>query len=283
MPIADAAPELDRVMNEALTGIAARWRRGEDRGRFAFELYREVGGLHWVDRIERYAMKSRAVEKLPQYRWRSVFRGAPIHARRVGFVFGVGATIRIGDTLVGTDKLGHFISQGLKYYRSHLAGWSEERIAGRGRFNERWIFGQATTSVYSNADLVANWEGYRFFRSLFEDGVVGGKPAIVRFEVGGVRIERPFAWRDHVNDYWDEALLPSHLSPGLARFMAERLPALCTDVERAPERFVPADEGELEARYRALGIRPRPELRMDRVCGARTASGAATGAVAPSG
>jgi hypothetical protein len=225
-----------------------------------------VGGLHWVDRIERYAMKSSTVEKLPQYRWHSVFRGAPFWTTRVGFVFGVGATIRVGDSLVGTDKLGHFISQGLKYFRSHVAGWSEDRVAGRGVFNERWIFGQATTSVFSNADLVANWEGYRFYRGLFEDGIVPGKPAIVRFDGHTARIVRPFAWRDHVNDYWDEALNPSYLSPGLARFMLTRLPTYCTDYLSAPARYVPVGERELSDRYAEIGIRSRPELRMDRVC-----------------
>ncbi len=276
LPIADSAPELDRVMNEALARIAARWRRTEDRERFAFELYQAVGGLHWVDRIERHAMKSSAVEKLPQSRWNSIFKGAPIWSSRVGFVFGVGATIRVGDSLFGTDKLGHFISQGLKYYRSHLAGWSEERVAGRGRFNERWIFGQATTSVFSNADLVANWEGYRFYLSLFEAGIVPEKPAIVRFDSGGARIVRPFSWRDHVNDYWDEALNPSYLSPGLARFMTHRLAALCADYLSAPRRFVPAGEIELAARYERIGIRPQPDLRLDNLC-AETATSATVG------
>jgi hypothetical protein len=231
-----------------------------------------------VDRIERYAMRSPAIEKLPQYRWRSDFRGAPVWATRVNFLFGVGATIRLGDTLVGTDKLGHFISQGLKYYRSALAGWSEARIAGRGRFNERWIFGQATTSVYSNADLVANWEGYRFYRSLFADGVVAGKPAIVRFDSRGAAIQRGFAWRDHVNDYWDEALHPSFLSPALARYFARKLPELCADYARRPAAFVPRDAVALDARYAALGLRPRPELRMDRVCGAAAGATARVGA-----
>lgn len=281
--IADAAPVLDAAVDAALARIAAGWRRGEDRGRFAFEVYQELGGLHWVDRIERYAMKSPAVERLPQYRWNSVFRGAPPWATRVNWLFGVGATIRLGDTLVGTDKLGHFISQGLKYYRSALAGWSEERIAGRGRFNERWIFGQATTSVYSNADLVANWEGYRFYRSLFEDGVVAGKPAIVRFGPGGATIARGFDWRDHVNDYWDEALNPSHLSPGLARYFARRLPALCGDYARDPAAFVPRDEAALAARYAGLGLRPRPELRLDRVCGGVAAAAAGAGAAVGTG
>lgn len=265
-PIRDSAPELDRIMNRELGAIAARWRRPENRERFAFEVYQAVGGLHWVDRIERYAMKSQQVEKLPQYRWRSVFRGAPFWATRVGFVFGVGATIRVGDSLIGTDKLGHFVSQGLKYYRSHLADWSEERIAGRGQFNERWIFGQATTSVYSNADLVANWEGYRFYRSLFEDEIVPGKPRIVAFDSGGARLVREFTWRDHVNDYWDEALHPSFLSPGLARYLGEKLRGYCGDYGERPGAFVSPHDEELAARYAALGIRPRRELRLDSVC-----------------
>lgn len=275
--IADAAPALDGVVDAALAQVAAGWRRGEDRGRFAREVYRKLGGLYWVDRIERFAMTSPTIDKLPQRRWRSVFRGAPVRATRVNFLFGVGATIRLGDTLVGTDKLGHFFSQGLKYYRSALAGWSEARIAGRGEFNERWIFGQATTSVYSNADLVANWEGYRFYRSLFEAGVVAGKPPIVRFGAGGATIARGFSWRDHVNDYWDEALLPSHLSPTLARYFARKLPELCPDYARRPAAYVPRDEAALAARYAAIGLRPRPELRLDRVCG-DAATAAASGA-----
>ena len=32
---------------------------------------------------------------------------------------------------------------------------------------ERGVFGALTTGIYSNADLVANYEGYRFYRGLF--------------------------------------------------------------------------------------------------------------------
>jgi hypothetical protein len=150
-------------------------------------------------------------------------------------------------------------------------------VAGRGRFNERWIFGQATTSIYSNADLVANWEGYLFYRSLFEDGIVPGKSAIVRFDSGGARIVRPFTWRDHVNDYWDEALNPSYASPALTRFLTERLADFCGDYRRAPARFVAAADGALAARYAAIGLRPRPDLRIDTVCGDPPLTAAAGG------
>jgi len=279
--IADSEPVLDQRVNDAIARVAAGWRRLEDREEFARQVYEDLGGLFWVDHIERFAMKSPEIERLPQYRWRSVFHGAPIWASRVGYVFGVGGTIRLAGSLTGTDKLGHFFSQGFKYYRSHLAGWSDQRVLWRGRFNERWLFGQLTTSVYSNADLVANYEGYRFYRSLFEDGVVPGKPAIIRFAGGRAVVQRPFAWSDHVNDYWDEALNPSFLSPGLAHFMSRRLPTLCGDYREDPADFVPRDAAALALRYADIGLRPAPQFRMDRVCAQQTV--VTEGASAPPG
>lgn len=267
LPVADSTAVLDARVNEALGRVAAGWRGPEDRWRFAVRVWRELGGVHWVDRIERFAMRSPEVEKLPQHRWRSIFAGAPFRARRVNFVFGVGRTIRLAGSLVGSDKLGHFFSQGLKYYRSHLDGWSEERIAGRGRFNERWLFGQLTTSVYSNADLVANWEGYLFYRSLFEPDVVAGKGPIVRFEHGRAELLRPFTWRDHVNDYWDEALHPSHWSPLLERSLRPKLARLCPELLAAGARLAPRGGPGLTSRYASLGLRSEPENRLENVCG----------------
>ena len=267
MSLEDSTEELDARVNETLERIAGEWEGPRDRLGFATAVYQELGGLHWVDRIERYAMKSDAIDKLPQHRGESIYAGAPIWARRVNWVFGVGRTISLADSRIGSDKLGHFFSQGLKYFRSHLAGWSEERVARRGSFNERWLFGQLTTSVYSNADLVANWEGYRFYRSLFEDDVVPGKPRIVSFRGRGARIVRPFTWRDHVNDYWDEAANPSFWSPGLEKAMQEKLLELCPEYESSPESFLPRNEAELERRYAEIGLRPALENRMDQICG----------------
>ncbi len=277
-PIRDARAELDELVNRTLAEVAGDWRGAPDRYWFAHRVYRRLGGLHWVDRIERWAMKSPRVDKLPQSRYHSVYRGAPVYASRVNFFFGIGRTIRLDRTLLGTDKLGHFFSQGLKYYRRRLQGMREEALLRRGAFNERWIFGQATTSVYSNADLVANYEGYRFYRSLFEDGVVEGKPAIVAFRDGRAVVQRSFDWRDHVNDYWDEALNPSHLSPGLQRYFGRVLPRFCQDYRNAHGRFVPEDAPALDVRYRDIRLRAAPENRLDRVCatprpGSRIAAG----------
>lgn len=267
-PIADSKPVLDRVVNDALARVAAGWRGPADRAAFASAIFRELGGYYWVDRIERLAMKSPAIERLPQFRHHSIYEGLPFTARRVNFFFGVGHTIRLAGTLLGTDKLGHFFSQGKKYYLSHLAGWSEDAVVGRGEFNERWLFGQWTTSVYSNADLVANYEGYRFYRSLFEDDIVPGKPAIVRFAGDGALITRPFSWSDHVNDFWDEALNPSHMSPGLARAMQGAIRHLCPEFAREPGAFESSAEARLSERYARIGLKPAPENGVPEVCAA---------------
>ena len=267
-PLADSEPELDRLVNDGLERVVSRWRGPEDRWAFAHDVYNDLGGFFWVDKIERRAMKSPTIDHLPQYRHQSIFTGAPFWATRVNFFFGVGRTIRLAGSLVGSDKLGHFFSQGVKYYRSRLAGWSEPHVVWRGQFNERWIFGQLTTSVYSNADLVANYEGYRFYRSLFENGVVNGKPAMVRFDGRRATLVRPFAWSDFVNDYWDEALNPSYFSPGLARAVRQALLTVCDDYERAPEAFTLRDDPTLRDRYATIGLRAAPENSVPAVCGA---------------
>jgi hypothetical protein len=274
-PLADSAPVLDAVVDRALARIAAGWHRTDDRERFAFEVYQDLGGVYWVDHIERFAMRSPEIDRLPRGGRHGIYAGAPVRASRVEAAFGIGATIRLAGALVGTDKLGHFFSQGFKYYKSYLAGWSEARILARGRFNERWIFGQLTTSVYSNADLVADYQGYRFYRSLFEDDVVAGKPAIVRLEGGVAHVQRQFHWSDYVDDYWDEALDPSHMSPAMERFIRRRLRTLCGEYARDPAAYVPSEDKQLERHYRELELRPAPELRMDNVCGQATAAGAA--------
>jgi len=267
VPIADSREELNALVNEALARVIEHWHGGLDRERFAREVYWELGGIYWVDKIERQAMKSPEIEKLPQRRHRSIFHGAPPWATRVNYFFGVGRTLKVAGVLVGSDKLGHFFSQGNKYYGSYLAGASPEKVAGRGRFNERWLFGQLTTGVYSNADLVANYEGFLFYRSLFEADVIPGKGPIVAQEGTRVVLLRPFDWADHINDYWDEALNPSYFDAPLRHWMEKALPRLCPDYEQDPSAYVPAADAELAHRYEHLGMKPAPQYRLDQVCG----------------
>ncbi len=229
-------------------------------------IYKRIGGRHWVDKLERFAMDSDQIERLDTPKRDSIYYGHPLYATRVAGLFGVGPTLKINHVFIGTDKLGHFLSQGRKFFKRWLKMGNEAQAAEQSAYTERALFGQMTTGSYSNADLVANYEGYLFYRSLFEDDVIKGKPAILEWKNGLWIMQRPFDWADHVNDYWDEALNISHYDTLLYSHMKKRLQTFCDDYQAAPQIYMVKDEQQLKDRYRNLQLRETSELRLDQLC-----------------
>ena len=264
--IADSTEVLNDRVNETLQKVVADQSGRPDEMAVVGAIYKEIGGRHWVDKLERWAMQSEQVEKLDTPRYDSVYSGLPWYALRVTTFFGVGKTIRLNNQLIGSDKIGHFLSQGRKFHRRYRKSLSEATAAEHSAFTERAIFGRVTTGVYSNADLVANYEGHRFYRSLFEDNIVPGKPAILRWQEGGWVMQRQFDWADHVNEYWDEALNVSHFDALLYKHMHERLVTLCPKYWENPGLYTIADEAPLREKYAHLGMRNTSELRLDSLC-----------------
>ena len=265
-PIADSTAVLDKRVNQSIADAIADWKGPRDEKKVVDAIYYDIGGIHWVDKIERWAMKSEDVERLQESRYTSIYRGHPLWATRVAAMFGTGPTIKLNGHLVGSDKLGHFLSQGRKFWNRYQKYEDEARAAEHSAYTERALFGQMTTGVYSNADLVANYEGYRFYRSLFEDGVIEGKAAILQWRDGAWHIQRDFTWSDHVNAYWDEALNINHFDSLLYPYMKERLEAFCPEYRQAPELYTLDDEQALKTRYKDLQLRDTSELRLDRLC-----------------
>ncbi|HMB56758.1 MAG TPA: hypothetical protein VKM35_06075 [Arenimonas sp.] len=267
-PLVDAAPALDREVNAALREVLIEHGSEPREERIVAAVFHRLGGYYWVDHIERWAMDSPEVQKLPTPRWHSIYRDVPLHDSRISGLFGIGPSFLLDGNLIGTDKLGHFFSQGRKFWRRWRRLHDEGRAAAHSAFTERAIFGAPMTGVYSNADLVANYEGYRFYRSLFEDDVVPGKLALLRWQDGHWIQQRQFEWNDFVNAYWDEALNPNAYDGLLAPAMRRRLREFCPEVAQAPERYrVPPDEdARLQQRYRQLQLRDRRDWRLDRLC-----------------
>lgn len=267
--LADSTEALNDGFNRRLAEIADGWWRGENRAKFAKRVFYTLGGNHYIDKYERWARRNPEIETLWMPRSESIYRGGPFWATRVVFFFGLGPVIRLNDQLVGTDKIGHFLSQGWKYYKRHLRGVPDERVVGIGLRNESGIFGFMTTGVFSNADLVANYEGYLFYRSLFEDDIVPGKPALIEWLGSGARLQRPFDWRDHVNAYWDEALNPGIYDSLLRNRVADHLGDLCDLYREAPQAFVAADDQQLAERYAIVRLRDASHNRLDQLCSAQ--------------
>lgn len=271
---ADASAVLNREVNRTLRELVAHWHGPASQARMVDAIYRRIGGLHWVDRLERWAMRSPEVEKLPTPPHDSVYSHQPLYAVRVAGLFGIGPSFRVAGVLIGSDKIGHFLSQGRKFWRRWQRSHDEADAARQSAFTERAIFGAATTGVYSNADLVANYEGHRFYRSLFEDDIVPGKPAILVRSGAGWRVQREFDFADYVNPWWDEALNPNAYDRLLAPSMRRRLYAFCPEVASSPSiwEVLPQTDDALAARYAMLGLRDRRDWRLPALCA--TAPGA---------
>jgi hypothetical protein len=264
--LADSTEVLNTEFNRILAEIALDWTSGENPAKFATRVFKKMGGRHYIDKYERWALQSGEVDYLDLPKEESIYRGASVLQARVVFFFGIGSTIRVNDTLVGTDKIGHFLSLGWKYHRRYLRGKPEDKVVKLGPRSESAIFGSATTGVFSNADLVANYEGYLFYRSLFDDDVIPGKPAIIAWEDRGARVQRPFDWRDHVNNFWDEALNPSFYDKLIRRRVVRNLGELCNAYFATPERFVAPDDETLRSRYAHLKMRDTSDYRLDYLC-----------------
>jgi hypothetical protein len=265
-PIGDSTELLNLQVNQTIREVVEKWRGPRNNKKFVNKIYHRIGGHHWVDKLERWAMNSQEVDRLHTPRRDSIYAGHPLWATRVAAVFGVGPTIKINNVLVGSDKIGHFLSQGRKYYRRYLRYDDEIRAGEWSAFTERAIFGQMSTGSYSNADLVANFEGYVFYRSLFDDNVIPGKPAILSWSGEGWVIQRPFDWSDHINEYWDEALNINHYDGLLYPHMKDRFLTFCDEYAKQPARYDIESEQRLAERYQNLKLRNTSELRLSNLC-----------------
>ena len=253
--IDDSLEVLDTKVNDALDRIASHWSRGCNERAFIYAVYRDLGGFHWVDKIERWAMFAPEIDRLPSNRSESVFADAPIFRSSGARLGNFSRTINLNGTYISTDKLGHFFSQGRKFYARYQRLGTEVKAAQRTAKWEGLLWGKLLSGIYSNADLVANYEGFLFYRELLSDGAVTGQDAIFVCKAGNLVKRRNFTWADHVNGFWDEMLNPSFFKQSLVPAIERRMLRLCPDYSERPTRYQIKDLAALQARYQALTMR----------------------------
>lgn len=133
---------------------------------------------------------------------------------------------KIDGDLIGLDKLGHFFAEGWRYYEiSQQEGDGLQVAMDWGKGKEDGLYGTITTGVFSYADLVANFNGWRFWnRVLLEqsDPILGmikrwfDRPYVScdiqiiesikqRKLVRAWESNRSFDIRDYVDAMWDES------------------------------------------------------------------------------
>ena len=75
--------------------------------------------------------------------------------------------VNINGHLIGLDKMGHFFAEGWKYYDlTHYKQHNLDQALRWGKEQEAGKFGYTTTGIFSFADLVANFNGWRFWNKV---------------------------------------------------------------------------------------------------------------------
>jgi hypothetical protein len=148
------------------------------------------------------------------YRDLGLFDNVSVHWKDLSGV------VRVGDTVMGVDKVGHFIVEGWSYFeRAYLDGRGVEEAMAWGEGTEETYFGLYTTGVRSYADLVADFEGMRFWLRITGSGDdplgqwrVRHRPYVRcrrRYLIAGERrwqLVRRLDLGDYVQAAWDEAI-----------------------------------------------------------------------------
>ena len=168
--------------------------------------YDQVGGYLWAD-IENLIVRNNFVEKRIVRNNNSIYRDLNWINSPVLKFAELGALININGNLIGSDKIGHFMAIGWQYFKiAAIQDFGIERAINIGKHSEKTFFGELTTGVYSYADLVSNYDGYRFWKRLFNSKISPHKSPYLNCEKGQLVFSELFDWRDYVNLAWDEAV-----------------------------------------------------------------------------
>lgn len=130
--------------------------------------------------------------------------------------FGLAPTIQVNGYYFGTDKLSHFASTGMIYFRIYrkemMDGHSSEvalkKAIDWGIRDEKTVHGFWASGVFSYADIEANYQGLRFYRNF----CTGNRPYLKK-ENGFWTLSALPDIRNFVNGSWDESFLLSYRKP----------------------------------------------------------------------
>lgn len=122
--------------------------------------------------------------------------------------FYLAAVVNVCGVRMGTDKLDHFFSDAFRYFNASRSSKFDYDIDALGYLSlvfEQHYMGVHVTGVISHADVHANVQGIRFYRSLF----TGSDPVVRRRLDGTLVVARQVDVCNHVTPHFDERVLPN--------------------------------------------------------------------------
>lgn len=156
-------------------------------------------------------------------RYKTSFRKSIFFVYPTDYI-GISSTVNLYGAQFGTDKIAHIFQQGYSYYKiynralakSLTADEAEKEAVKWGKFTERTFYGTIISSVFSNADLCANFAGLKFYEGLTRDIKIGNKtkPAVLILKNGVWKFNEnaelfDILLKPFISEHLNEALNPS--------------------------------------------------------------------------
>ncbi len=219
----DSSDRLERRLNDALEAAVTRANQVSE-GCDEETLYRELRRALATPFIGHVIAESlNEDERLDRRRIRredSIYRDLGLLDNISVHWKDLSAVVRVGEALIGVDKIGHFVVEGWEYFETaYLEGRGIAAAMEWGERTERSYFGRYTTGVFSYADLVADFEGMRFWLHVLgraddplDTGWRASRPYVTcgrRFWIAGERrwrLSRELDLDRYVTPVWDEAV-----------------------------------------------------------------------------
>lgn len=161
--------------------------------------------------------------------WRSYYRRLPPL-----YVSSIAGTVDLDGIRLSLDKIGHFFGFGRRYYRRYRDALAtgatrqeaERRVVLYGIEKENGLVGKKIDTIFSHADLEANWQGFRFARDLCE----GPAPFLAR-RAGRWTLTRDVDLRAYVTPDFDEGYNNNHFTTLGWRLVRPELARYCEILE----------------------------------------------------
>jgi hypothetical protein len=131
--------------------------------------------------------------------------------------FGLAPNIQVNGFYFGTDKLSHFASTGMIYYKIFQRELARNKnltsalkaAIDWGVRDEKSVHGYWASGVFSYADLESNYQGLRFYRNFCE----GTSPYLKKDVSGQWTLANRPAIKEFVSGLWDETYNLSYRLP----------------------------------------------------------------------
>lgn len=147
--------------------------------------------------------------------------------------FGLAPNIQVNGFYFGTDKLSHFASTGMIYFKKFLKekslGRSEDEAIKAaihwGIRDEKTVHGFWASGVFSYADLESNYQGFLFYRNFCE----GKNPYLNQSTDGTWALKHRPDIKQYVSGFWDETFELSYRLPENWKKVRKEIKRYCQD------------------------------------------------------